>query len=63
LTFIDCKRIIDEYNLDLDYDAVLQKFVIDNKAKDKKFIKVLNDDFLMSEMTSLKYAANSKEGV
>jgi len=63
LTFIDCKRIIDEYNLDLDYDAVLQKFVIDNKAKAKKFIKVLNDDFLMSEMTSLKYAANSKEGV
>ena len=54
LTFVDCKRIIDNYNLDLRCDDSAGKFIIENKAQGKKFLKVLNDDLLMSEMTRLK---------
>jgi len=61
LTFSHCKKIIDDYGLNLHYDELTGKFDIQNKKEAKMFVKVLNDDFLKSEMTNLKYAANSKE--
>lgn len=63
LTFNKCKQIINDYGVDIEMDNANSKFKISNKQQAKLFIKVLNDDFLMSEMTELKYAANSKEGV
>jgi hypothetical protein len=61
LTFNHCKQIIDDYGLQLSYDEATGKFNIQSKKEAKMFVKVLNDDFLKSEMTSIKYAANSKE--
>ncbi|MDR0658661.1 MAG: DUF4868 domain-containing protein [Mediterranea sp.] len=61
LTFNHCKQIIDDYGLNLSYDETTGKFNIQNKKEAKMFVKVLNDDFLKSEMTNIKYAANSKE--
>jgi hypothetical protein len=61
LTFNHCRQIIDEYGLNLSYDERTEKFNIQNKKEAKMFVKVLNDDFLKSEMTNIKYAANSKE--
>ena len=61
LTFNHCKQIIDDYGLNLNYDETTGKFNIQNKKEAKLFVKVLNDDFLKSEMTNLKYASNSKE--
>jgi hypothetical protein len=63
LTFADCKRIIEEYEVHIDVDDENNLFNIASKAQAKHFIKVLNDDYLLSELTSLKYAANSKEGI
>jgi hypothetical protein len=61
LTFAHCKQIIDDYGLKLVYDEATKKFNIQSKREAKMFVKVLNDDFLKSEMTNIKYAANSKE--
>lgn len=63
LTFAMCKKIIADYGVDVLIDEANQKFSISNKAQAKHFIKVLNDDYLKSEMTLIKYAANSKEGI
>ncbi len=63
LTFADCKRIIMEYEVQIDIDDVNNQFNITSKAQAKYFIKVLNDDYLLSELTTLKYSANSKEDV
>ncbi len=63
LTFADCKRIIQDYNVGVGIDNANNKFNITSKAQAKHFIKVLNDDYLKSEMTNFKYAANSKEDV
>ncbi len=61
LTFAKCKQIIEDYNVEIDIDDVNNKFDITSKSQAKHFIKVLNDDYLLSELTALKYAANSKE--
>lgn len=61
LTFAKCKQIIEDYNVEIDVDDANNKFDITSKAQAKHFIKVLNDDYLLSELTDLKYAANSKE--
>jgi hypothetical protein len=61
LTFADCKRIIVDYGVNVEIDDANNKFTISSKAQAKYFIKVLNDDYLKSEMTNAKYAANSKE--
>ncbi len=63
LTFNDCKRIIYDYDVKIDIDEDNKKVKITSKAQAKHFIKVLNDDYLRSEMTNIKYAANSKENV
>jgi len=63
LTFAMCKRIIADYDVDVVIDEANQKFSITSKAQAKHFIKVLNDDYLKSEMTNYKYAANSKEDI
>ncbi|MDX9694201.1 MAG: DUF4868 domain-containing protein [Bacteroidales bacterium] len=63
LTFAVCHRIIKEYGVDVEIDETNNKFNITSKAQAKHFIKVLNDDYLKSEMTDYKYAANSKEGI
>lgn len=60
LTFQHCKQITDQYGLNLSYDVATGRFNIQNKREAKMFIKVLNDDFLKSEMTNIKYSANSK---
>jgi hypothetical protein len=61
LTFARCKKIIKDYNVEIDVDDENNQFKITSKAQAKHFIKVLNDDYLLSELTALKYAANSKE--
>lgn len=61
LTFARCKRIIEDYNVEIDVDEENNQFNIASKAQAKHFIKVLNDDYLLSELTAIKYAANSKE--
>lgn len=63
LSFANCKRIIEEYKVPIDIDETNNKFNITSKAQAKHFIKVINDDYLLSELTNLKYAANSKEGL
>lgn len=63
LTFRDCKRIIEDYNVGIEIDEENSKFNITTKAQAKHFIKVLNDDYLKSELTNLKYDANSKEDI
>lgn len=63
LTFDVCKRIIHDYEVEIEIDEENNQFNITSKAQAKHFIKVLNDDYLKSEMTNLKYAANSKEDV
>jgi len=63
LTFADCRRIIVEYGVQIDIDNANNKFSISSKAQAKHFIKVLNDDYLLSELTAIKYDANSKEDV
>lgn len=61
LTFAKCKKIIEDYNVAIDIDEDNNQFNITSKAQAKHFIKVLNDDYLLSELTEIKYAANSKE--
>lgn len=63
LSFIDFKRIIEEYEIQIDIDDKKNQFNITSKEQAKHFIKVLNDDYLLSELTNLKYAANSKESI
>lgn len=63
LTFADCSRIIKDYSVDVDLDEATGRFKINSKQQAKLFIKVLNDDYLKSEMTNMRYAANSKEDV
>jgi hypothetical protein len=63
LTFGMCKKIIADYGVDVVIDEANQKFSISSKAQAKHFIKVLNDDYLKSEMTNYKYSANSKEDI
>lgn len=60
-TFTDYHKIIQSYNVDIDVDEKNKKFIIRDKTQAKLLIKVLNDDFLKSELTDLKYSANSKE--
>jgi len=60
-TFADYHSIIRDYNVPVTVDEANGKFNISNKAEAKQLIKVLNDDYLKSELTDLKYAANSKE--
>jgi hypothetical protein len=62
-TFDDYYRIISDYGIRLDVDMVNRKFTIAGKAQAKLLIKVLNDDYLRSELTDIRYAANSKEGL
>ena len=61
LNFAKCKKIIEAYNVKIEIDKENNRFNITSKAQAKYFIKVLNDDYLLSEMTAIKYAANSKE--
>ena len=61
LNFAKCKKIIEAYNVKIEIDEENNRFNITSKAQAKYFIKVLNDDYLLSEMTAIKYAANSKE--
>lgn len=60
-TFDDYYRIIKEYNVGVTVDIRNKKFKLLNKAQAKLLVKVLNDDYLKSELTAIKYAANSKE--
>lgn len=60
-TFADYHRIIKEYDVNIDVDVKAKKFTVSGKAQAKRLIKVLNDDYLKSELTNLKYSANSKE--
>lgn len=62
-TFTDYHRIIKEYNVDIDVDVKAKKFTISGKAQAKRLIKVLNDDYLRSELTDIRYSANSKENI
>jgi len=62
-TFQDYYRIIKEYNIDIDLDEAEEKFTIINKAQAKQLVKVLNDDYLKSELTETKYSAHSKENI
>jgi hypothetical protein len=61
LNFAKCKKIIEDYNVEIEIDEDNDRFNITSKTQAKHFIKVLNDDYLLSEMTAIKYAANSKE--
>ncbi|RTL10779.1 MAG: DUF4868 domain-containing protein [Neisseriaceae bacterium] len=61
LTFTKCKKILEDYNVEIEIDEENNQFNIKSKAQAKHFIKVLNDDYLLSELTALKYVANSKE--
>lgn len=60
-TFADYHRIIRDYAVPVTVDEENGKFNISSKAEAKQLIKVLNDDYLKSELTDLKYSANSKE--
>ncbi|KAF5048153.1 hypothetical protein DSECCO2_453040 [anaerobic digester metagenome] len=62
-TFADYHRIIQDYNVPVNVDLAKQKFAIADKAQAKLLIKVLNDDYLKSELTNIKYSANSKEDI
>lgn len=62
-TFADYHRIIRDYNVPVNVDEVNQKFSVMDKAQAKLLIKVLNDDYLKSELTNIKYTANSKEDI
>lgn len=62
-TFEDYRRIIDRYNINIELDEAEEKFIITNKAQAKLLVKVLNDDYLMSELTEIKYSAHSKETI
>jgi len=62
-TFADYHRIIQDYNVGVNVDVANQKFTVADKAQAKLLIKVLNDDYLKSELTNIKYAANSKEDI
>ncbi len=62
-TFTDYYKIIKNYNVPVKVDKKNQKFSIENKSQAKFLIKVLNDDYLKSELTNNKYAANSKEDI
>lgn len=59
--FADYHRIIRDYGVAVTVDEANGKFNISSKAEAKQLIKVLNDDYLKSELTDLKYSANSKE--
>lgn len=61
LTFDKCKQIISDYGVNITIDLANNQFEITSKEQAKHFIKVLNDDYLLSELTELKYSANSKE--
>jgi hypothetical protein len=63
LTFATCKQIIQDYNIKIDIDEANGKFNLTTKEQAKLFIKLLNDDFLISEMTNAKYDATSKGDV
>jgi hypothetical protein len=63
LTFADCVRIIKNYGVNIPVDENKQQFAITSKAVAKLFVKVLNDDYLTSEMTNYKYSTNSKEDI
>ncbi|MBT3178385.1 MAG: DUF4868 domain-containing protein [Desulfobacula sp.] len=62
-TFEDYKKIIMDYNVPVGIDEANKKFRIEKKAQAKYLIKVLNDDYVKSELTGNKYAANSKEDI
>lgn len=62
-TFNDYLKIIRDYNVAVTVDTKNKQFKVANKAQAKLLIKVLNDDYLRSDLTNLKYAANSKEDV
>lgn len=62
-TFADYHKIIRDYNVPVNVDEANQKFTVEDKAQAKLLIKVLNDDYLKSELTNKKYAANSKEDI
>lgn len=62
-TFDDYKRIIEDYNVGINSDPESRKFIVTDKEQAKLLIKVLNDDYLKSELTNIKYAANSKEDI
>ncbi len=62
-TFADYYRIIQDYNVPVNVDITTQKFTVADKSQAKFLIKVLNDDYLKSELTEIKYAANSKEDI
>jgi hypothetical protein len=62
-TFSDYHRIIRDYDVPVNVDEANQKFSVADKAQAKLLIKVLNDDYLKSELTNIKYAANSKEDI
>ncbi|MBK9096838.1 MAG: DUF4868 domain-containing protein [bacterium] len=60
-TFNDYYKIIKDYNVGVKVNIKNKKFIVLNKAQAKLLVKVLNDDYLKSELTDIKYAANSKE--
>lgn len=51
-TFSDYFSIIKDYNVPVTVDEVNKKFNVANKAEAKYLIKVLNDDYLKSELTT-----------
>ena len=66
LTMTDIKRVIDEFGIDVKIttEAGVEKLVFEGSpAKRWNILKLLDDDYLNSMMTKLKYESNSKSQV
>ena len=62
-TFKDYCKIIRDYGVAIGIDETGEQFAITGKAQAKLLVKVLNDDYLKSELTAIKYSAHSKEDI
>lgn len=51
------------YNIGLVMDSTTGKVVLNDKKEAKKFLKILNDDYLKSEVSEKKYDSHSKESL
>ena len=52
-----------EWDVDIKIDASTGKMIIEEKKDVKELINILNDDYLLSDLTKGKYAASSKRKV
>jgi hypothetical protein len=63
ITMTDIKRVITKFGIDVTIakEAGVEKLVFEGSpAKRWNILKLLDDDYLNSMMTRLKYASNSK---